>query len=514
MPRGRESARGRLLSGAGLGILSYVVSPALVDEAVGDGLAREVRLRSLPSRLGVFFVLGLCLFSADAGTRVMGRLVAGMEKALEAAGWVVPAATSLTGLRRRLGEMVLQSVFRRLAGAFSPGKAAWSHLGGLLVAAVDGTGVAVPDTPGNAAYFGRAGSGRRGKGKEAAEPGAARASVYPQARVVTMIACGTRAVIGAAFGPVRGKGSGERELAMQLLGSVHPGMLLLADRGFYSWKLWSAAAGRGADLLWRVTCTGNGALRLPVLLELPDGSWVSRVWEKSARPDRKDRGASLPVRVIEFTITVEDQGEQGEDVAGEGGKKKIRTERYRLVTTLMDHRAFPAAMLAACYARRWSAELSNRELKTVLRGSGRVLRARSPELARQEIWAYLAVYQALRIIIARAAARDGRDPARISFTAARDAAQDSITTARTSMPAALDTAEATILSPRALVPLRQGRVRPRQAKRRAATFQPARRTQHIPRRVACTVTITPPGTATPQPHHQPKQPRQPQPDPP
>ena len=55
--------RGRLLSRVGIGVLTWVVPPDLVDEAVGDGLAWEMRLRALPARLGVYFVLGLCLFS-------------------------------------------------------------------------------------------------------------------------------------------------------------------------------------------------------------------------------------------------------------------------------------------------------------------------------------------------------------------------------------------------------------------------------------------------------------------
>jgi Insertion element 4 transposase N-terminal len=348
MAWGWESARGRLLSRLGLGILSHVVTPGLVDEAVGDGLAWEMRVRALPSLVGAYFVLGLCLFSGRPYAGVLRQLAAGLEDALETAGWKVPAATALTGVRRRLGERPMESLFRKLAGACSPGRAPWSHLGGLLVAAWDGTCLTVADSKENAAAFGRPGAGRRKKGGD--EPAADRASVYPQARLVALVACGTRALLGAAFGPVRGKGTGERDLAFSLLGSLHAGMLLLADRGFYSWKLWSAAAGTGAGLLWRVGDTGN-CLLLPVQGVLPDGSWLSRVWERPARQGRrlrKDRGASLPVRVIEFAITI----------AGDDGN--ARTERYRLVTTLLDHRAFPAPALAACYARRWSAEIGHR----------------------------------------------------------------------------------------------------------------------------------------------------------
>jgi len=489
-----------VLARVGLGVLSYVITPGVVDEAVGDGLAWEMRLRLLPARVTAYFVLGLCLFSAVPYGGVMGELTAGLRAALAAAGWTGPCSSALAAARGRLGEKPLEALFRAVAGAVSPGQAAWSHLGGLLVAAWDGTCVQVADSKENRAAFGRAG------GTAGAGPGG-REGTFPQARVVALVACGTRAVIGAAVGPAQGKGASEKALAAQLLGCLHAGMLLLADRGFYSWRLWAGAARTGAHLLWRVASTDAG-LRLPVEQALDDGSWLSRVWERPARADQgkprrnQDRGASRTVRVVEFTITV----------AGDDGS--ARAERYRLLTTLLDHRAFPAAVLAACYARRWSAELAYRELKAVLRGPGTVLRGRTPGLARQEIWAYLAVYQAIRILIARAAARDGRDPARISFTATLQAARRSIEDARACMTTALEEAEAEILGPAAHVPERPGRVSPRAAKRRRATWPPPHRASPLPRHATHHITVTTPTTTTPQSRNQPKQPPSPTPQPP
>src|SRR3984957_1853252 len=445
MPGGWLSPRGRLLSRVGLGVLSFIVPPGLVDEAVGDGLAWEMRLRSLPARLAVYFTLGLCLFSGEAYGQVMRSLTAGLEAALAAAGWAFPSSTALTMARRRVGEKPLESVFRRLCSPLSPGTAPWSHLGGLLVTAWDGTSLAVPDSPANAAAFGRPGAGKRHPAGREREPGAQ----VPQARLIALVACGTRALLGAAAGPVRGKGSGETALARGLLACLRPGTLLLADKGFYSYGLWTAAAGTGADLLWRV----KDDVRLPAALVLPDCSWLARVTDPAAagalqRKNRKRaaRGGALPpedgplpavtVRVIEFLVTV---------TAADG---PARTERYRLVTTLLDHRAFPAPALAACYARRWACETAFAELKTWLRGPGRVLRSRTPDLARPEIWALLAVYQAIRVIPARAAAGAGLDPGRVSFTAALRACRRAVTAGR-GAAAALAAVEAEIPSPRA-----------------------------------------------------------------
>ena len=348
MSWGWSSARGRVLSWAGLGILTYVIPPGLADEAVGDGLAWEVRLRSLPARLTLYFTLGLCLFGASPYQEVIRQVTAGLAGRLAAAGWAVPATTALSAARARLGEAPLQSLFRRLCSALSPGRAPWSHLGGLLVVAWDGTTLAVPDSPANAAAFGRPGAGRRRAGAAAVEPRAQ----FPQVRLVALVACGTRALLGAALGPVRGPGSGEGLLARDLLGCLRPGMLLLADRGFYSYSLWTAAAAAGADLLWRA----RGNLLLPPLLALPDGSWLSRARapqreKKNGKNGPRRREPPPPpvtVRVIEFAVTVA------------GGDGSARTERYRLITTLTDHRACPASTLAACYARRWAAEIGHR----------------------------------------------------------------------------------------------------------------------------------------------------------
>jgi hypothetical protein len=245
-----------------------------------------------------------------------------------------------------------------------------------------------------------------------------------------------------------------------------------------------------------------GVLHLPVVQELPDGSFLSRIEDpdqvraralrnvgrRRRRPPLPPDTAPVPgitVRVIEYALTV----------AGDDGTS--RTERYRLATTLLDCRACPAAVLAGAYSRRWAIETGWRECKTYLRGPGRALRGKTPALARQELWALLAVYQATRVLIARAAASAGLDPARISFTAALDAARRTMSTPRRQLRASLDTAEAEILS--ALVPERPHRICARTVKRIPFARWPARKPSQalVPRRATRTATITPPGTSTP-----------------
>jgi hypothetical protein len=490
-------------------VLSRWVPPELADEVIAQARAESEaaaraaggepcgrRFRLLPLRLGVYFVLGLCLYSSLPYGQVLGELCRGLGRALAAAGWSAPAPTALTGLRRRLGERPFELLFTRLAGPLSPGREPWSHVCGLLAVAWDGTTVKLPASPENIAWFGR--PGHKGKKGEPAGTGH-----YPQARLVALAACGTRALIGAAAGPLA---AGERSLAAGLVAGLGPGMLLLADRGFYGWKLWHAAAGTGAHLLWRV----QSSVRLPAVRELPDGSWLARIDDPAAvlrrarkNGERRRRGSRLPpdtapppgaitVRVIEFTVTVE--CEDG----------TVRTERYRMITTLLDWKAAPARDLAAGYARRWAVETAFRELKTYLRGPGRILRSRTPDLARQEIWAYLVVYQAIRAVIACAAAGAGLDPQRVSFTAALQAIRGTQAGARADPAAALAAAEAEALA--VLVPEPRGRVCPRAVNEPSSPF-PSKHNQKQPlaQHADYTVTITPLGKTT---HNNPEQPEQ------
>src|SRR6516162_481617 len=176
MGGGWSSTRGKVLAGIGAGVLGRWITAELVDE-VTAGQRCEQRFRALPARLGVYFVLGLCLFSGMPYRPVLRPLAGGLAGALAAVGWQVPASTALTRLRRRLGEKPFELLFWRLAGPLSPGTAPWSHICGLLAVAWDGTTVQAPASPGNTAAFGRP----RGK----------KDGHWPQVRLVLLAACGT-----------------------------------------------------------------------------------------------------------------------------------------------------------------------------------------------------------------------------------------------------------------------------------------------------------------------------------
>jgi len=304
----------------------------------------------------------------------------------------VPSTSALSQARTRLGEAPLKLLFERIAVPMARAgtRGAWVH--GLRVMALDGLVFDVPDTTANDEAFGRGGN------DQAKGP-------FPQVRLVAVAECGTHAIVDAVLGPVA---TGEQTLAAALITRLTPGMLVLADRNFYSYQAWQQACATGAALLWRV----SGRLALPILRALPDGSYRSLLINPKIRGRRREMllaaaaaGEHLEptqatlIRVIEYLI---------EDRPGSG-------ELFCLITTITDQQLAPAVDLAAAYHQRWEIELSFDEIEIHQTGHLRVLRSRTPELVKQEIWALLLTHYAIRHIMKDAADTVGTDPDDLSF---------------------------------------------------------------------------------------------------
>jgi len=368
-------APGRFAPGH-LGELTQQVPFELVDAALAETGRTQSRLRDLPARVVVYLLLAGCLFAELGYGQVWQRLCAGLD-GLQLA---TPTASALTQARRRLGPAPLRALFELLAGPAPTAATSGVRVGGLLVCAIDGTTLPVADTPAN-------------HGRYTTQPGHHGGSGYPLLRLVALVACGTRSLIAVVFGPTS---SGETTMTNQLIGHLHPGMLVLCDRNLTTATLTGRIAATGAQLLGR--CKANR--KLPLLGRLPDGSWRSLL-------------GGVQVRVIDAEVTI----------ATRAGRA---TGSYRLATTLTDARSWPATALVTLYHQRWEIETAYLELKSSILG-GRVLRARTPAGVDQEVHALLVCYQLLRLAMADATSTQaGLDPDRASFTIALQAARDQL----------------------------------------------------------------------------------------
>lgn len=311
--------------------------------------------------------------------RVMAWLVARGERPCG------PGTGGYCKARGRLPERLVLRLMRETGRALhdaAPDRWRWR---GRRVLIADGTGVSMPDTPANRAEYPQPGSQADGVG-------------FPQLRLVALFSLAAGAVVDAAVGPSRGKGTGEPALLRSIADAVTRGSVLLADRYFGGWfdlALWQA---RGVDVVvrlhqkrgtdfrrgWRIG-TGDHAVR----------------WAKPQRPSWMTRAdyLALPAELFvrEVRVRVPQPG--------------FRTQSLVVATTITDP-GVTAAEIGDLYRRRWHAELDLRSVKVTLGMD--VLRCQSPEMVRKEVWAHLLAYNLLRTVMAQAAEAGGCEPRELS----------------------------------------------------------------------------------------------------
>jgi len=289
----------------------------------------------------------------------------------------VASKSSISQARTRLGweavRLLHDEVVRPIATEATPG----AFFRQWRLVSIDGSCLDIPDELANHEAFGKQET-PRGE------------CAFPQIRFVSLVENGTHVLFGSRMAPY---GISEGTLAEEVLPLLKHGMLCLADRGFYSFPLWTLARETGADLLWRLRTD----LILPREKELPDGSFLSTFFESAKH--RKEKRNGILVRVVEYTL--------------EGTKDA--EPLYRLATTVLDPAMAEAKELAALYHERWEIESAFDELKTHLRGRQITLRSKTPDLVRQEFYGLVMAHFAIRGLMHEAALKGGVDPDRLSF---------------------------------------------------------------------------------------------------
>jgi len=308
----------------------------VIDQAVATAPHGHKLDRTLNAKTTLICVLAGCLFPGEGYDTTL-RISFGLPGLGLKPGTTVPAGPALSKARALLGEHVMRQVFEPDAVRADVELGIGSTWHGMETTAFDGTTAELFSNDELAGAFGIPTGGTK-----------------PRLRIVAHVRTGSRRWIGAAAG---GYHDGENALVDELAATLRPGMLNLADRGFFSMDRWIRFSATGAHLCWRVK---NGAKSVPfkTLKTLPDGSELVILHESNGMPGTRRRdiaGKTAPrlpdtiARLVQFTIVTRT------------ARDRTKTSAIRVLTTLLDHAAFPAAEIAALHAERWQIEIADDE---------------------------------------------------------------------------------------------------------------------------------------------------------
>jgi hypothetical protein len=373
------------------GLISELLAGGVIARAVTEATHGHKLERALTAEVTAMCVITGALFPGQGYDLILAKTFK-MPGLPVKPGTVTPSGPALSKARALLGEQVMRRVFEIDAARTDLELGIGASWHGMETTGLDGTTIELFREDGLADAFGVPAGGTK-----------------PKIRVAAHVRTGSRRWIAAAVG---GYHDGENALADELESSFTAGIINLADRGFFSMHRWLRFSARGAHLAWRVK---NGARSVPfkTLRTLTDGSELVLLRESDSMLGRRRRDAgdkTLPrlpdtvARLVSFTVTARTA-------------RRARTTTIKVLTTLLDADAYPAREIAVLYAERWQAEIAYLHLKKTVKGTGRVLRGRSPALARQETWALLLVHNMTATLAARAAGTAGLDPDLIPFTA-------------------------------------------------------------------------------------------------
>jgi hypothetical protein len=382
-----QSLRRHFLQGAGLPF-SEILPAQRVRDALAD-VAVTFRDRVFTPLVTLWAFLSQVVSKDHSCVTAVARLLAYRVAHGQ------PPCSARTGsyckARQRLPEAVLTRLVRdtgRDLQRQSPAAWLWR---GRPVKIADGSSVSMPDTPANQRAFPQPGGQKAGLG-------------FPVARIVTILSLACGAVLDLALGPCRGKRTGETALLRALHDALEPGDILLTDRYFCSYWELALLRQRRVDAVMRLHQRRQVDFRRGHRLG-PDDHAV--VWARPARPEWMDEATyqalPLSLAVRETRLWVHRTG--------------FRTKVLLVATTLLDPATAERRELAALYRQRWCAELDLRSIKQALQMD--VLRCKTPEMVRKEVWAHLLVYNLVRAAMAEAAREAEVCPRELSFEGAR-----------------------------------------------------------------------------------------------
>jgi len=360
---------GRLLSS---------IDAAWIEEALEATGTATIRKRRLPAEQVVWLVLGLALYRDWSISRVVNHLHLALPG--ESGRGVVPSASIQA--RARLGDEPLRWLFERCAQSWAHASAGRHRYRGLALYGVDGTTVRTLDSAENRAHFGGQSGGDRG------------ASGYPQARLVTLMALRSHLLAAARFGPYA---VGETTMAEELWPELPDDSLCIVDREFLAVRCLSAIEDQDRNRHWMTRAKSRSRWRTVKRLGRGD-----ELVELEFSDQTRRANPEMPERWLVRAIRYERPGFQPQT----------------LLTSLHDHKKFPAREMVALYHERWELELGFDEVKTELLEREEALRSKTPRGVAQDLWSLGLLYNLVRLEMEQIAVEAGVPPTRISFIAA------------------------------------------------------------------------------------------------
>jgi hypothetical protein len=298
-----------------------------------------------------------------------------------------PDTGSYCDARQRLPLGVVISLVRQTAREIdqrAPDAWLWD---GRRVTLVDGSTASMPDTKENQTAFPQAKTQAIGLG-------------FPLVRFVVLIALATGVVRDLALGRYTGKETGETALFRALWETLEAGEIVLGDRYFGSFFGIAGLSQRGVDVLFRMHSRRKFDFRRGQRLGIEDHVVI---WTKPVRPEWMDEETYVQIpnelKVRELQVTIKQPG--------------FRVDELVLVTTMLDAEKYTKEELADLFLQRWTIELDLRSIKDVLQMD--VLRCKTPEMVKKEIWMHLLAYNLIRGVMAKAAEAHGEQPRHLSF---------------------------------------------------------------------------------------------------
>jgi hypothetical protein len=428
-----QAVRARFARNEGLPFADVLTETSILDALQEHGVQYRDRVFNPVTTLWGF--LSQVLSDDHSCRDAVSRVIA--HRAASGLALCSPNAASYCNARARLRTGVLRTLARRTAEELQGSLPEGWKWNGRNVFIADGSHVSMPDTQENQAAYPQPQAQRPGIG-------------FPLARLAVLLSLATGACHGLAMAPYAGKGTGEKTLLRQMYDSLGPGDVVLADALFDDYFIACELRQRRIELVARAQYQRVGTRTMQ---SGPDGDIV--VWRRPNKPHgmRGEQYRTYPKSLVMRQVSVDARD------------KNNRVEQFKVITTILDA-SIDAGQIGGLYERRWDGEVDIRSIKSTMKMD--ILRCKTPEMVRKEIWAHLLAYNLLRTVMAVAAAENGIEPRQVSFKGAKQAVTafaPKIEAARSEERAALIDAMLTAIAYHR-VRNRPGRWEPRARKRR------------------------------------------------